>query len=287
VEILRRNAGLGLQVAGVIRLVDKEAAKRMALAGVTTAIIVLEDLDGQTLSEAEARLRHLLPHAVAIPDLLSTEALAVAPRGRLAGRHGVRWGLHWLVACVGGLLVLPFVLTLALTMRISSGGSAWFRQRRLGREGEVFVACKLRTMCVQAEARLAEVLAADSDLRAEYDRYHKLRDDPRVTRLGRWLRRWSIDELPQLWNVVRGDMCLVGPRPYLPEERARMRGADTVILSVRPGITGLWQVNGRNVLSFRGRLALDVWYVRHWSPALDIYVLLRSLPAVLRPGDAS
>jgi len=131
------------------------------------------------------------------------------------------------------------------------------------------------------EKRLAQMLERDTKLRAEYEEFHKLTVDPRVTRVGRFLRKYSLDELPQLWNVLVGDMSLVGPRPYLEREIPEMDQKEAIILRVKPGITGIWQVTERNASTFERRLHMDVEYVRSWSPWLDIYVLARTIPVVL------
>ena len=136
-------------------------------------------------------------------------------------------------------------------------------------------------MYEDADVRFATILTANAQLREEYGRYHKLHRDPRITRVGRILRRFSLDELPQLWNVFVGDMSLVGPRPYDVTELAAMRRGDRVILTVRPGLTGLWQILGRNTMSFAHRLDLDRKYVREWSPWLELRIVVRTLPAVL------
>jgi lipopolysaccharide/colanic/teichoic acid biosynthesis glycosyltransferase len=131
------------------------------------------------------------------------------------------------------------------------------------------------------EQRLQEVLERDPQLRAEYEEFHKLSVDPRVTRIGRLLRKFSLDELPQVWSVFVGDMSLVGPRPYLEREIPDMDGQEAIILRVKPGITGIWQVTERNASTFDQRVLLDVEYVRSWSPWLDLYVLARTVPVVL------
>ncbi|MFB6230707.1 MAG: sugar transferase [Salinibacter sp.] len=131
------------------------------------------------------------------------------------------------------------------------------------------------------------MLHADPHRRKRYEQYHKLDDDPRVTDVGQFLRRYSLDELPQLLNVIRGEMSLVGPRAYLPSELSEMDGLETVILQTPPGVTGLWQVSGRNQLTFGERTALDVHYVQNWSLWLDLYLLVRTIPTVLTGEGAA
>jgi Undecaprenyl-phosphate galactose phosphotransferase WbaP len=184
------------------------------------------------------------------------------------------------ITAIGLVLALPLLVPLAIMIRLDSPGSAFHRQKRLGQDGVRFEALKFRTMFVDAEARLSDVLASDPALRAEYEESHKLVRDPRVTRVGRFLRKFSLDEVPQLWNVLMGDMSLVGPRPYLEREIPDMAQKESVILRVKPGITGIWQVTVRNESTFEQRLQLDVEYVRNWSPWLDLYILARTVPVV-------
>ena len=176
-------------------------------------------------------------------------------------------------------IVLPTVLILAVLIALD-GGSPFFRQKRLGLGGKVFTMMKLRTMQVDAEARLREHLAQDDKARAEWEAFQKLQDDPRVTRIGQFLRRSSLDELPQLWNVLIGDMSLVGPRPMLPEQRHLYLGHAYYVL--RPGVTGLWQVSDRNNSTFARRADFDADYERSLSPATDVRVLLATFAVVVR-----
>ena len=177
---------------------------------------------------------------------------------------------------------LPALLVVALLVRLDSEGPIFFRQRRVGAGGKEFDMRKFRTMVVDAEQRLAE-LAAHHDGNAVM---FKMKDDPRVTRVGRVLRRYSLDELPQLVNVLRGQMSLVGPRPPLPREVAGYEPDAIRRLRVRPGLTGLWQVSGRSDLSWEESLRLDLWYVDNWSLVLDLHILFRTARAVLRGSGA-
>ena len=191
--------------------------------------------------------------------------------------------------CAGSLLVLlaPLFATIAVLIRLDSEGPAFFRQERMGKGGEIFTLLKFRSMYSDAEERLQQVLEADPQRRREYEKYHKLRDDPRVTTIGKLLRASSLDELPQLLNVIKGDMSLIGPRAYLPSELPKMKGLETVILQTPPGVTGLWQVSGRNQLAFEKRVDLDVHYVQNWSLWLDLYLLVRTVPTVLKREGAA
>ena len=179
------------------------------------------------------------------------------------------------------LVAAPFFLVVALLVR-ADGGPAFYAHPRVGRGGRVFGCLKFRSMVIDSEARLEALLAADPAARAEWEETRKLKQDPRVTRIGRLLRATSLDELPQLINVLKGEMSIVGPRPVTQAELDRYYGvAAAHYLSVRPGITGLWQVSGRSETSYDHRVALDVAYVSQPSLLADIRILLRTPVAVL------
>jgi Undecaprenyl-phosphate galactose phosphotransferase WbaP len=188
-------------------------------------------------------------------------------------------------AIVLGLVFAPLILTILFLMR-KSGGTVIYRHRRVGRGGQMFSCLKFRTMVPNADQVLRDLLEKDSDLRAEWIRDHKLRHDPRVTRLGRFLRRTSLDELPQLLNVLRGEMSLVGPRPVVREELLRYGRAVGTYLAAKPGITGLWQVTGRNDTDYRRRVVLDTYYVRNQNLLLDLYILAKTTGVVLGGSGA-
>lgn len=178
---------------------------------------------------------------------------------------------------------VPLMLVLAGVIRLDSPGPVLFRQRRVGEGGEEFEMFKFRTMCVDADAKLSALVgAADAGNTVLF----KMKDDPRVTRAGRWMRRFSLDELPQLINVLRGEMSLVGPRPPLPREVEEYEPDAVRRLRVRPGLTGLWQVSGRSDLSWEESLRLDLWYVDNWSLVLDVQILFRTAKAVIRGSGA-
>ncbi|MGN6577869.1 MAG: sugar transferase, partial [Nocardioides sp.] len=179
-------------------------------------------------------------------------------------------------------LLLPFLGAVALAVRLESPGPALFRQQRIGRDGAMFTMLKFRSMSTTAEDERLDLVAANEADGVLF----KIQQDPRVTRLGRWLRRYSIDELPQLWNIVAGDMSLVGPRPALPDEVARYDEEPRRRLAVKPGLTGLWQVSGRSDLSWDESVRLDLRYVDNWSLRLDAWILVRTFRAVLRHQGA-
>ncbi|MEW6636193.1 MAG: exopolysaccharide biosynthesis polyprenyl glycosylphosphotransferase, partial [Actinomycetota bacterium] len=272
VRLLKKERGLGLrpvaifdsrmapvkgQIEGVPYGGSVSEAMGIRWKGVDTAIFAMPHTRREHLVGFARRARESFRHIIVIPNLDGVTNSAVVARN-LAGTFGVEvrhnlldpWtrrakrALDLGAVLVGGWLVLPLIVILALLIRLESGGPVFYRAERMGRDNRLFACVKFRTMVTGAEEILQRMLAENEELRKEYSRYHKLRDDPRVTRVGRFLRKTSLDELPQLWNVLKGEMSLVGPRPYLPRESADIGDTQSDILRVYPGITGPWQVNG-------------------------------------------
>jgi Undecaprenyl-phosphate galactose phosphotransferase WbaP len=185
------------------------------------------------------------------------------------------------VALFGGLLLLPLLFYIAVAVKMSSRGPILYGHERFGKDGRRFKAWKFRSMFQDANVLLEQHLEAHPELMEEWEKDHKLRYDPRSTRIGRFIRKTSLDELPQLWNVLRGDMSLVGPRPIVAAEIEKYGQYYSLYTMVTPGITGLWQVSGRNNTTYEERVQLDSYYVRNWSPWLDMYLLIRTIRIVL------
>jgi exopolysaccharide biosynthesis polyprenyl glycosylphosphotransferase len=228
----------------------------------------------------------ILPHAqtrVGLEEVdgLPLVTLSSAPTGpfQLALKRAMDVALSALLL----LIALPVLVAVAIAIRLGEGGAVLFRQRRCGLNGRVFTLYKFRTMVEGAEERLEEV----AHLNEMNGPVFKSSRDPRITWLGRWLRRFSLDELPQLWNVLKGDMSLVGPRPPIPEEVARYERWQRRRLAMKPGLTCLWQVRGRNEIDFEEWMRLDLEYIDNWSPWLDLKILLRTVPVVLSGRGAS
>lgn len=175
----------------------------------------------------------------------------------------------------------PLMIVVAMLVVATNPGPVIFGHKRLGRDGRTFSCLKFRSMVTDSQERLAQLLASDADARREWERDHKLKNDPRITPIGAFLRKSSLDELPQLFNVLRGDMSLVGPRPIVMDEVRRYGRYFSHYSQVRPGITGLWQVSGRSNTSYRRRVAMDVTYSRSQSLPLNIKILLMTVPSVL------
>ncbi|WP_420849321.1 sugar transferase [Ramlibacter henchirensis] len=188
----------------------------------------------------------------------------------------------------GGLLLvlLPLFAFVAFGVWRSSRGPILYNQQRVGMRGKMFRFYKFRSMVTNSDEFLTSFLESNPGAKSRWEEFQKLDDDPRITPFGRFIRRSSLDELPQLWNVLKGDMSLVGPRPCMADQRALYGRHWVSYCAVRPGMTGLWQVSGRNRLTYQQRVALDTDYVERWSPFLDVKILLRTFIVVLT-GDGS
>src|SRR5436190_3498319 len=190
------------------------------------------------------------------------------------------------IALTGIILLAPLLIICFVATVVTSPGPALFRHRRVGFNGKSFYCLKFRTMVTDAPERLRQLLESDPIAAAEWETHRKLRYDPRVTAIGAILRKSSLDELPQLFNVLRGDMSIVGPRPVTEEELVRYSSSVGAYLACRPGITGLWQVSGRSTATYNKRVACDTSYAQNWSMILDAKILIVTIPAVLIADDA-
>ncbi|MBP2444324.1 sugar transferase [Rhizobium leguminosarum] len=202
-----------------------------------------------------------------------------ASRPRAAGRSAKR-ALDLLMAITALILLSPLLLIVALIVKVSDRGPVFYSHTRIGFGGAPFGCLKFRTMKTDASAQLAELLENNPIARTEWEATHKLKDDPRITAVGDILRRSSIDELPQLFNVLRGEMSLVGPRPITVEELPRYGEHIWAYMAVRPGLTGHWQTSGRNDVSYEHRVSLDVHYLDNWSLGRDLIIIAKTIPAL-------
>lgn len=216
----------------------------------------------------------------AAPPFRRIEPLEFPAIGNLRSRR-VKRAMDLVLGTLLLIAAFPLFAFIALAILLETGRPILFRQERVGRGNSRFQILKFRTMVLDADEVLRRHLLEDEDAWYEWETTHKLRRDPRVTRVGRLLRRTSLDELPQLFNVLRGEMSLAGPRPITETEIRRYGAAFPFYSLTRPGLTGLWQVSGRNDTTYRRRVELDVQYVRRWSPLLDLSLLLRTIRVVL------
>ncbi len=296
------GGNVGARLAGGIPVLGPIADLDLLMKGTGTRDIVI------ALSD---RLQHRLVRIAKQAEPFAETIKIVPPAGNLftTGVHIENMGdvialsvprnlaKPWNLAMKRGLdlaLGLPLLVVLApvfalvaAALAVDSKGPLIYSQWRLGRNERRFRIFKFRSMFADADAWLESWLAAHPDNKAEWEMYHKIKGrDPRVTRVGRFLRKASLDELPQLVNVLRGDMSLVGPRPYMPQETGAIGEAAEIISRVKPGITGLWQVRGRSSLAFEDRLLLDEYYVRNWSPWLDVVILLKTITVLTKREGA-
>ena len=276
----------GESVAGAMELAREQ--------GIDTAVFAMSQVRSEQLVRFVGKASLIFQYVIVIPNLNGTTTSAVIARD-LGGTLGLEVKHNLLnpwsqrlkrvldIGCVvvGGALVFPLLLLLALFIWLERRGPVLYWDLRMGKDAKPFRCVKFRSMVDEADAELQRLLEENSRLRQEYYEYHKLHDDPRITPIGRFLRKSSLDELPQLWNVLRGEMSLVGPRPYKPHESEAVGLSQEEILRVPPGITGLWQVSGRNSVTFKDRTLIDVYYVRNWSVWLDLIVLFRTANVVV------
>jgi Undecaprenyl-phosphate galactose phosphotransferase WbaP len=227
------------------------------------------------------KLHGLSSIGVETRDLNRVLALELRKNLLMAGPKFAKRILDLVFSVLFLICLSPVLALIGLLIRLESPGKALYRQSRIGLDCEKFWVWKFRSMRTNSEEALANYLAKNPQAAEEWKRDHKLKKDPRVTRLGRILRKTSLDELPQLLNVVRGEMSLVGPRPIVDSEIQRYGNSFALYRQVIPGLTGLWQVSGRNERSYAERVELDTYYVRNWSPWLDIYLLARTIKVVV------
>jgi exopolysaccharide biosynthesis polyprenyl glycosylphosphotransferase len=276
----------GLPVVGAVDsiavLARQTGVAAVVIAGTAVRADVLLQIDAALQSvDVEIRLTPGLPHVspsrITIRPLDGLALLSLDRRELGIRQAALKRMFDVVVGTMVFAVALPVMVIVGILVRLTSRGPSLFRQERVGKGGEPFVMYKFRSMVKGAEEQheqLVQASGADTVL-------FKLREDPRVTPVGRVLRRWALDELPQLWNVVKGDMSLVGPRPALPGETARYSNRLRTRLQVKPGLTGLWQVNGRHELPFADYIRYDLFYVENWSLGLDLYVIGKTVPALL------
>ena len=199
----------------------------------------------------------------------------------------IKRGIDIIGGLVGTLVLVPLTIGIFLANKIlKDEGPIFYKQERIGKDGKIFKMYKYRSMVTGADEKLKQYLEENKEAREEYKKYKKLRNDPRITKIGEFIRKTRLDEFPQFINVLKGDMSLVGPRPYLPREKEEINGFFKYIMSCKPGITGLWQVNGRNDVTFVDRLDMDMNYYYNHSLKLDIILLYKTLKKVLKREGA-
>ncbi|MHB1393066.1 MAG: sugar transferase [Clostridia bacterium] len=259
---------------------------------ISSIIIDLEDKD--IIKDIVRYCEENYIQAYMIPDLLDmtsspVEIGQISTIPLIKFKEGFIYGVKWkfkrsfdiIVSLIALLLLLPLFVITGILIKTTSKGSIFFKHRRMGMNGEVFEVFKFRTMVENAEKILYEMFEESPELEAEYRREYKLKEDPRITGIGRFLRKVSMDELPQLINVLKGEMSIVGPRPIVKDEMTKYGKYAKLILKVPPGLTGMWQMSGRSDLDYEERIKLDMYYINNWSFWLDIMIILKTIPAVL------
>jgi undecaprenyl-phosphate galactose phosphotransferase len=315
---LRKERNLGYEVAGFIdndpsirrKYVDgikvhgylNEVERYLKSCFILEVVVAMPKMDNEKLFNLVSKLQHKVRSVLFIPDpfgiavlktelkhlLFNEQAMVLEIKNNLARPFDrfVKRTSDYLFGLILALILLLPILIVSIIIRITSKGQAIFKQERVGKDNKVFLCYKFRTMYQDAEKRLNEILETDPEAKSEWDTYGKLKNDPRITGIGNLLRVTSLDELPQIFNVLKGEMSLVGPRPIPLYERERYQDMLMFCFSVLPGITGLWQVSGRSGTSYKKRISLDSWYIRNWNLWLDIVILLKTIKVVFRKEGA-
>jgi Undecaprenyl-phosphate galactose phosphotransferase WbaP len=300
VLILDDDPAKGDEYQGVPIIHDTSIGPELvARYNIKMAIVAMPRLDRKTLA-------HLLNYSVSafrynvlIPDFFSATniwmsvrdfdgilGLATSQKLKMFWNLGIKRFIDLGMVIVGGIIILPLLLLFALLVKISSPGPVLYGHTRIGLNGRHFKAYKFRSMVVDATEQLELMLESDPKVREEWEASHKLRNDPRVTAVGRFLRRTSLDEFPQLINILKGEMSLVGPRPVVDDEIEKYGEDFDRIFSVKPGLTGLWQVSGRSDTDYAARVAFDTYYLESWSVWLDLWILYKTFGVVIRGKGA-
>lgn len=280
----------GVRVMGSIN----EAANWASKQEIRVAIVAMPGMPRERLVPLIEVQSKVFPRIIIIPDLFGLSAaetdahdiqgvLALELRRNLLYRRSriAKRVIDLLLLTLSFIIVIPFGAIIALAISLESGRPVFFKHERIGQKGKPFMAWKYRTMVRDAQHVLETALEESNELRREWESSQKLKDDPRLTRAGKIVRRLSLDELPQLWNVLKGEMSLVGPRPIVEKEIAKYMDSFDLYSQVLPGMTGLWQVSGRSDLSYAERVWLDTHYVRNWSIWLDLVILVRTVWVVI------
>ncbi len=306
---LQETPRTGLRPVGLIDLSERRdddssitiCTRRAAMAdaliekfAIPYGIVAMPDLSRHEIVELINHCSSQVPHLLLLSNCDDVPSLWNAPRLcgsmpgtevrnglMLASLRGIKRAMDFGFAASATLIASPLIAAILVLVKLSSPGPVFYGHRRIGLQGGSFKAWKFRTMHVDGDEILRRHLSSNPEAREEWERDHKLRNDPRVTSVGRLLRKLSLDELPQLWNVLKGEMSMVGPRPIVDEEVEKYGRVYSLYTGVVPGITGLWQISGRNDTTYGQRVRLDSYYVRNWSPWLDVYILARTPLAVL------
>jgi Undecaprenyl-phosphate galactose phosphotransferase WbaP len=295
VVMLDDNIALGAEYCGIPILHGVDVGPTIAgRCNISTAIVAMPGVERARLSTIVADyVRSCYRYFVLIPDFFGMTSiwmsvrdfdgilgLFTAQRLLIPLNRAMKRVLDLVLTVIGGVVISPIIFILALMVKIDTRGSAFYGHERLGRSGKPFKAWKFRSMVANSREVLQQLLEADPEARREWEGSYKLKNDPRITRMGRFLRKTSLDELPQIWNVLRGEMSLIGPRPIIRDEVVKYGAYYQYFSSIRPGMSGLWQVSGRSDIDYEERVALDVYYIQSWSVWLDLHILFKTVGVV-------
>jgi len=286
------------QIDGIkIRIGIDRAERYISACNIRVIVLAFKDSENKLLRHYVNRFQHKVEKIIIVPEIsdyvffgteirhfVNNQMIALEVKNNLESplNSFIKISFDYLLAFIMIVLFFFPILAIALAIRIESKGPILFWQYRVGKKGKIFKCFKFRTMYLDAEDRLERILSEDLIAREEWEKFRKIKNDPRITRVGKFLRKTSLDELPQLINVFKGEMSLIGPRPVVQEEIDKYyKDAAKLYFSVLPGITGLWQVSGRSDTNYEYRVALDAWYVRNWHPWIDIIILLKTIKVVI------
>ena len=278
-----------------------DAASVIRKTGVKNVMVVTPGLARQRMQDIIYELQPLVKHVSFIPDmgnmplsnmdfesLVDGHVVMLRVKNNLMNKRNriLKFVFDWCLTLVGTICISPILLAIAIWIYRDSPGPVIFKHRRVGKNGKEFYCYKFRSMCVDADKRLKELLDNNPEARKEWEKDFKLKNDPRITKSGAFLRKTSLDELPQILNVLKGEMSLVGPRPIIQAEVSRYGRYISDYYMVRPGITGLWQTSGRNDIDYNERVQMDTWYVRNWNIWFDIVLLWRTFKVAIEGKGA-
>lgn len=294
VLMLDDDPAMGDEYAGVPILHGTELGPRVAdECGIDTAIVAMPGVERGKLATIMADHVQAFRHYILLPDFFGMTNIWMTVRDfdgvlglytsqslLIPFNRKLKRAVEIALCVVGGALILPLIGVIAVLVKLDSPGKAFYGHHRLGRHGKPFTAWKFRSMVSNSKEVLDNLLASDPAIRAEWEANHKLQNDPRITRMGNFLRRTSLDELPQIWNVLKGEMSLIGPRPIVEAEVEKYGHQYRLFSSVKPGMSGLWQISGRSETSYEERVALDIFYIQSWSLWLDLHILFKTVGVV-------
>lgn len=296
------NNCFGIKVADIIEEIEdinqlrKNIISKIEQLKVKTIIIAIPNLEKDKLldlvEDVQPLVRNLMfiPNTIGVPvynieikKIYQSNMILLGIKNNLAKKTNrrIKRMFDLIIGSIIFIVILPILLIIAILIKLDSKGPVFFNAKRIGKNGKLFKCYKFRSMYQNADELLIRHLDNNPELKDQWNKFQKLKgNDIRVTKIGFFIRKYSLDELPQIFNVLKGDMSLVGPRPYLPREKELMNSFYNIIITTLPGITGYWQVSGRANVTFEGRLKLDNWYIRNWSIWIDMILLIKTIKVV-------